>query len=229
MQSKINLLFPYILKFNFNQLLNMVRKKFLENIKWYYETEINEILIIFIIYCNTNNIILVKFSIWFPSVWITLSIHPLKFPTVACCFFCDIFAHAFTRDLKASTLSWDKEQTSVYNMDHTLNPLLQNLGKLSWHIFESFWMCMRDGYPVGRKNSQFLKWFFISWRAGVKILFIYTFLFTFTPSFPNIRSDFHVLDITAHTTTDTGLWQWLTPELYLVALCHLDGLIASLQ
>ena len=92
--------------------------------------------------------------------------------------------------------------------------LAPKLGKIVLIPFLSLLGCVCEGVPSCWKvNSQFLKCFFISPRAGVKILLMYTFVFTFTLSFTKIRGNFHVLDTAAHTMMDAGFWQQLTVKM----------------
>ena len=82
-----------------NKFMYRMRKKFLENIQWYYY-ETNRGKWNFIKYCNTNDKIFAYLSMWPLFAWIILSILSLKCFTVAHSIFCGILAHTFKRCLQ---------------------------------------------------------------------------------------------------------------------------------
>ena len=157
-------------------------------------------------------------SICPPLAWITCSSLPRKPSAALRRVSWGIFARAFSKELlRAPTDTWEEAQASASKRDQTQKSiglrsddeggqtsLLQNPGKWSWHHFCVF-LDVCDGAPFCWKmNGLSLKCFLAAWRAWVKIVSMYAFVFTFAPCGTKMRGDFHVFEMAAHIMTEEG-------------------------
>ena len=147
------------------------------------------------------------YSICPPLAWITRSILPRNPSAALRRVFWDIFAHAFSRELLRASTETDQTQKSIglrSGDEGGQTSLLQNPGKWSWHHFCVF-LDVCDGAPsCWKMNGLSLKCFLAAWSAGVKIVSMYTFVFTFTPWGTKMIGDFYVFEMEAHTMTEEG-------------------------